>query len=80
MTRSKILIIGMLILLTFALGLGFIIEVRYEGASRLPWMPLGIALAVTAGVASVIASVARAKRIEDEEAGSPQRRRAAGSS
>lgn len=74
MTRKKTLILGMLVLLTFALGLALIIEVRYGGTSRLPWMPVGIALAVTAGVASVIASVARAKRIEDEEAGSPQRK------
>ena len=39
MTRSKLAVAGALVLLTLAVGLVFIIEVRYEGASRLPWMP-----------------------------------------
>lgn len=75
MTRSKLLMLASLVLLILAVGLVFIIEVRDEGASRLPWMPLGIALISTAAVASVIGSVARAMHVEAEQARPPRRRR-----
>jgi uncharacterized integral membrane protein len=80
MTRSKLAILGVLVLLTLAVGLVFIIEVRYEGASRLPWMPLGIALIASAGVGAVVGSVARAMHVEAEEARPPRRRRVSGTS